>query len=386
MQAILYVTIPFFALVWLGLLAARSGALPLDAVPGLNSFVLFFALPCMLFRFGYTLPLSELLDPVVITVYLLCALVIVVFTVAITVSPRVPMKDAAFGALVAAFPNSGFMGVPLLTAIAGSAAAGPVLSSLLCDIFITSSLCIALAQSREDSDTRPAMGPGPGYAGVDSQVPDELEEGAPMAARAAVMWRLIRATMGNPLPWSIALGAGLSALGVVLPVPVDRLVAMLGDAATPVALFTIGAVLWRSKVHAQELQDVHVSPDQDPVDPARQATSRFAVARHAATRGVRSQWQLLRPDLPVTLIKLFLHPLLVLVVGLGARGIGAPLSGFQLAVLVLVAALPSASNVSVLAERYRADSGRIARIIMSSTALSFISFSLIAWSFGMQPH
>jgi hypothetical protein len=64
---------------------------------------------------------------------------------------------------------------------------------------------------------------------------------------------------------------------------------------------------------------------------------------------------------------------------------GAPLSGFQLAVLVLVAALPSASNVSVLAERYRADSGRIARIIMSSTALSFISFSLIAWSFGMQP-
>jgi predicted permease len=385
MQAILYVTIPFFALVWLGLLAARSGALPLDAVPGLNSFVLFFALPCMLFRFGYTLPLSELLDPVVITVYLLCALVIVVFTVAVTVSPRVPIKDAAFGALVAAFPNSGFMGVPLLTAIAGSVAAGPVLSSLLCDIFITSSLCIAMAQSREDEDTRPAMGPGPGYAGVDSQVPDDLDEGAPMDARVASMWRLIRATMGNPLPWSIALGVGLSALGVVLPVPIDRIIALLADAATPVALFTIGAVLWRSKVHAEELQDVHMSPDQDPVDPARQATSRFAIARHAATRGVRSQWQLLRPDLPVALIKLFLHPLLVLVVGLGARGIGAPLSSFQLAVLVLVAALPSASNVSVLAERYRADSGRIARIIMASTALSFVSFSLIAWSFGMQP-
>jgi predicted permease len=386
MQAILYVTIPFFALVWLGLLAARSGALPLDAVPGLNSFVLFFALPCMLFRFGYTLPLSELLDPVVITVYLLCALVIVVFTVAVTVSPRVPMKDAAFGALVAAFPNSGFMGVPLLTAIAGSVAAGPVLSSLLCDIFITSSLCIALAQSREDRDTLPAIGPGPGYAGVDSQVPDDTTDDTPMAARAAVMWRLIRATMGNPLPWSIALGAGFSALGVVLPVPIDRIVAMLGDAATPVALFTIGAVLWRSKVHAEELQDVRGTPlDDDPVDPARLATSRFAIARHAATRGVRSQWQLLRPDLPVTLIKLVLHPLLVLVVGLGARGMGAPLSSFQLAVLVLVAALPSASNVSVLAERYRADSGRIARIIMSSTALSFISFSVIAWSFGMQP-
>ena len=40
-----------------------------------------------------------------------------------------------------------------------------------------------------------------------------------------------------------------------------------------------------------------------------------------------------------------------------------------------VAALPSASNVSLLAERYQADNGRIARIIMTSTVLSFASFT-----------
>jgi len=44
-------------------------------------------------------------------------------------------------------------------------------------------------------------------------------------------------------------------------------------------------------------------------------------------------------------------------------------------VLVLVAALPSASNVSLLAERFGADNGRIARIIMLSTVLAFFSFS-----------
>jgi predicted permease len=43
--------------------------------------------------------------------------------------------------------------------------------------------------------------------------------------------------------------------------------------------------------------------------------------------------------------------------------------------MVLVAALPSASNVSVLAERFGADTGRIARIILLSTALAFLSFS-----------
>jgi malonate transporter len=60
----------------------------------------------------------------------------------------VNLKDAAFGALVAAFPNTGFMGVPLLVALLGPAAAGPVICTVLADLFVTSSLCIALAQAR----------------------------------------------------------------------------------------------------------------------------------------------------------------------------------------------------------------------------------------------
>ena len=46
-----------------------------------------------------------------------------------------------------------------------------------------------------------------------------------------------------------------------------------------------------------------------------------------------------------------------------------------LVVITLVAALPSASNVSLLAERVGADNGRIARIILVSTALAFLTFS-----------
>ena len=52
-------------------------------------------------------------------------------------------------------------------------------------------------------------------------------------------------------------------------------------------------------------------------------------------------------------------------------------------VLTLTAALPSASNVSLLAERYGADNGRIARIIMASTVLAFVTFSATAWIFGV---
>ena len=320
MQAILAVTVPFFALVLCGYLAARQHVLPESAIPGLNAFVLYFALPCMLFRFGMNTPIFDLLNPVVLLVYLCAALLIVFFTIAVSLNDRVQLKDAAFGALVAAFPNTGFMGVPLLVALLGPAAAGPVISTMLADLFVTSSLCIALAQAH-----------------------GAAEHGARVAAL-----RALRGALSNPLPWSIALGAAFSVAEVQLSGPVDVIVRMLADAASPVALFTIGAVLWRAGQHAHTRTPV---PDY----------------------------------LPVALIKLFVHPLLVFALASAAFALGAPLSVFQLTVLTLAAALPSASNVSLLAERYGADNGRVARIIMSSTVLAFVSFSALAWVFAVRP-
>mgnify|MGYP000520570465 CR=1 FL=1 len=66
---------------------------------------------------------------------------------------------------------------------------------------------------------------------------------------------------------------------------------------------------------------------------------------------------------------------LVLAVGWLAIHAGAPLAWPTLTVMVLVAALPSASNVSLLAERFGADNGRIARIILVTTAAAFLTFS-----------
>ena len=324
MQSILAVTVPFFALVLCGYLASRHRVLPESAIPGLNVYVLYFALPCMLFRFGAGTPIFDLLNPVVLGVYLAAALLIVFFTIAVTLNQRVQMKDAAFGALVAAFPNTGFMGVPLLVALMGTAAAGPVICSLLADLFVTSSVCIALAQAAKV--TNGAAGQGPKQAAL----------------------RALRSALSNPLPWSIALGALFSVTGLTLPGPLNKVVEMLGASASPVALFTIGAVLWRSSQHAH---------------------TRTPVAEF----------------LPVALIKLFLHPLLVFLLAASAHALGAPLSKFQLVVLTLAAALPSASNVSLLAERYGADNGRVARIIMSSTVLAFVTFSTLAWAFGVQP-
>ena len=317
MPSILAVTIPFFAIVFAGYVAARYRKLPEDAIPGLNAFVLYAALPCMLFRFGMSTPVAQLLNPGVIGVYLFSALLVVGITIVATYRKPLTLKDASFGAQAAAAPNSGFMGIPLLTTLLGAAAAGPVISSILVDLVATASLCITLALWNDVS--------GQG--------------------RRAAVANALRGAASNPMPWAIALGVASKATGLEPIGPIDVIIRMLSDAATPVALFTIGAVTWRA-------------------------------SQHAHTRTPVSGY------LPVALIKLLLHPLLVAATGKAAQAVGIGISDFELLVLTLAAALPSASNIAILAERYGADTGRIARIILASTSLAFVTFSALAWMLG----
>ncbi len=309
------VTVPFFALVLCGYLAASRRMLPFEAIPGLNVYVLFFALPCMLYRFASITPIMRLLDAGVLLTYLLCAVAMVVLIVVLTRRGRAGWNDASFGALVGAFPNSGFMGVPLLVALLGPLAAGPAIVALAVDMVFTSSFCIAL--SRLDA------------AG---------DQGARQAA-----WHGLRGMVRNPLPWAIALGCVSTATGWRLPGAAQRSVEMLAESASPTALFTIGAVLARSR---------HGVPGAAP-----------------RPRGGGSVLQLVA-------CKAIVHPALVFAAGSAAMVIGVPLDRFSLTVLVLTAALPSASNVPMLAERFGADAGRIAQVVLSTTVVAFATFPL----------
>ncbi len=310
MLNVLQITFPFFALVLCGYIATRRELLPLASIPGLNTFVLFFALPAMLYRFGSTTPLEQLFNPSVMLVYLICSVAIVALSVAVTKSSRIDWNNAAFGALVAVFPNTGFMGVPLLVALLGAAAAGPVIATIAVDMVIVSSLVIAISRL----------------------------DGAGRHNIAAALRTVFRGMATNPMPWSILLGALASATAFQLWKPLDQVIGLLSNAASPVALFSIGAVLARSQMNQHE-----------KVEP--------------------------RDYVPLALIKLIVHPLSVWIVGKSATAMGLPLDPFALTVLVLLAALPSASNVILLADRFGANNGRIAHVILVSTTLAFITFS-----------
>ena len=198
MPSILAVTQPFFAIVLAGYMAARYRKLPEDAIPGLNAFVLYVALPCMLFRFGVSTPIAKLLES---RRRAACsssrALLIVGMTILVTYRTRSPLKDASFGAQAAAAPNSGFMGIPLLTTLLGAAAAGP------CDLdrswsisWSPASLCITLALWHDVS--------GQG--------------------RRAAVGNALRGAASNPMPWAIALGVASRASGFEPIGPIDVII------------------------------------------------------------------------------------------------------------------------------------------------------------------
>jgi predicted permease len=163
--------------------------------------------------------------------------------------------------------------------------------------------------------------------------------------RRAVL-NALKGMVVNPLPWSIAFGCVVSAGGLTLPHVAMKPVTMLADAASPTALFTLGVVLARAQ---------------------RLAAGSAAASDSGAAR---------RSDVPlIVTLKLIAHPLLVFGAVQAVIALGAPLDPFAASVLVLVAALPSASNVPMLAERFGADAGRIAQIVLISTALAFVTFT-----------
>lgn len=281
-------------------------------MPGLNSYVLYFALSGLLFQLGAATPVRQLLDPTMMALWLLAGLLVMAVAVGLGRRSGRARLDASLGGLIAVLPNSGFMGLPLIAALVGPESAGPIITTLLVDIVLMQSIAIALSQ-------RSAAGADGWWSRV-----------------GAALLRVAK----NPMPWSIVLGAGWGMTGLRLSGPADQVLSMLAASATPVALFTIGAVLARERMRSG-----------------------------GARRGTG--------DVPaLALLKLIAHPVGVWLLGRAAIAAGLPLEESVLVVLVLVAALPSATNASMLAERLGADNARIAAVILVSTVLGFGTFTL----------
>jgi predicted permease len=218
MQTILGVTVPFFALVLFGYIAAARRWVPTEAVPAFNGFLLYFAVPAMLFRFAANTPFGEITNGAYFLAWGLCGVLVVLgvtFVARRFLGQR--LRDAAFYGLAGAVANAGFMGVPLLVALLGERAAAPVILSIVSDLVIVGSVGLMLVEM--DGATRSGW-------------------------RADVRDAAVRIFL-NPFLLSMVLGAAFSGFGWKLVTPATEIVKLLADAAGPCALFAIGLSLVR---------------------------------------------------------------------------------------------------------------------------------------------
>ncbi len=305
MFAVLTQTAPFFALIGLGYGAGRTGFFGPAATAALTKFVFYFALSAMLLRFSANLQLGDVFDWIFVWAYLLGTGLVYLLVTAVALIRGRGIEEAAVEAQCGVIGNSGFLGIPLLAMLMGEAAIGPVMMVLAVDLVVFGSLIVILITGHRDGRISP---------------------------RALVT--VGKGLLTNPMIVSIVLGFSWSATGAPLPGPVNEFLVILGAAATPGALFAIGASL------------------------ATKSAERLSVAVWLSTS------------------KLVLHPAAVALMAL----VVFPVEPFAASVMIAAAALPVAGNVYILAQHYGVAPQRVSASILVSTAVSILTVSaVIAW-------
>ncbi|MDP7150471.1 MAG: AEC family transporter [Paracoccaceae bacterium] len=294
--------LPFFAVIGVGFFAGRSGFFPESAAAILTKFVFYFALSAMLFGFASSQKLGDVLDWDIVGAYLLGTLAVYLLATGVAMLRKRGVEESAVEAQISVVGNVGFLGIPMLALLLGEAALKSVLMVLAVDLFVFGGLIVILITGARDGRVSPAI-------------------------LLTVGGGLIR----NPMIVAIGLGFLWSALGVPVPVPFKAFLDLLGGAATPGALFAIGASL------------------------ASKSTERVAVAG----------W--------LSFAKLVLHPLAVAGVAVWLFDISA----YDRGAMIAAAALPVAGNVYILAQHYGVAPQRASAAILVSTMLSIVTVPLV---------
>lgn len=305
MYEIFMKTLPFFALIGVGFWAGKSRFFTEEATAYLTKFVFYFALSAMLFRFSSNLSLADLLKWDFVFAYLGATVSIYLLATCVSLWRKKPLAEAAIEAQCAVIGNVGFLGIPMLALLMGEGAVGHVMMVLAVDLLVFGSIVVMVIVGSRDG-----------------------------RMHIGILRTLALGLVKNPMIVSIIIGLVWAAWEIPIPAPMNEFMSMLGSAATPGALFAIGASL----------------------------------ASKSAERIETAAW--------LSFCKLILHPLAVSYFAL----IVFPVDPYAAAVMIAASALPVAGNIYMIAQHYKVAPQRISASILISTAVSIFTVSLvIAW-------
>lgn len=214
MLAIFLKTLPFFALIGTGWLAGWLRLFSPQATAALTKFVFYFALSAMLFGFSASLNLAGLFDLRFVLAYVAGSAVVWLLVAAMARARGAPPAEAAMLAHTSIIGNTGFLGVPMLVVLLGPTAVGPVLMVLTLDVVVFATLITLIVAITRHGRIDPGT-----------------------------LMPVLKGIAANPMIVAMVAGLLWSGLRLPWPAPAAEFMTLLGGAATPGALFAIGASL-----------------------------------------------------------------------------------------------------------------------------------------------
>ncbi len=311
MDVVFSVAFPLFALIATGFVAGRVRLLGRDGSGALNVFVTWFALPALLFSAIANVRLSEVLNlPFIAAFGLVIVIVFGVGMLLARLASRARLAHMSLHGLSAAYGNVGYIGIPLCLYALGPQGAVPAAAATC----LGSAFLLTFATVLIEADLQAGRGVW------------------------RTVWRVLSAVAQSPVLIAIVLGGVVSALGIALPVPLQRFLDLIGAAAAPCALFAIGLFLSDTAIRAN-LREVGL----------------------------------------VTIAKVLLQPLLALAIVPWFL----PLDSVWAQAALLMAALPTASNAFVLAKQYDIFVEETSTTVLLSTVFSVVTVSaMLVWLRG----
>jgi hypothetical protein len=224
MSAIISTVAPVFALILIGYLTTRWGAISQEAAKGLGEFAFVIAMPALLFRTMVVSP-SWTGSPgdILLAFFLSAGIAWVVTTLVAKIWLKRTGLEATGLAMGASFGNSVMLGFPLGLAHYGEAAAPAMAIIIAANAPI---LWMAASMQAEWMS-------GKGTVDLGGRVRDVIKD-------------LVR----NPVVFGVLLGIAWRFTGIGLHSVPDSILALLGSAGVPASLFALGASLSRYKLRS----------------------------------------------------------------------------------------------------------------------------------------
>lgn len=304
MSLILEAVLPLFALILAGWLAGRKRLLGPAATDSLNSFVVWMALPALLFQAMALISWEEIRQPGFIAASAIAMAVVFALCFLAGRKEGRRLADASIASLAAAYGNAGYMGIPLCIMVLGEASLPAVIIMTLLTACVLFAFSIVLVET-------------------------DLQRAASLSA---TLRKVGLAVLRNPLVCAPIAGLAVSGLGWTLPQPVLQFTTLLGAAASPCALVTIGLFL-----------------------------SQGSTSQHRHT-----VWRIVS-------LKLLVHPLLAFVLVTWVFDVPP----MWASAAILLAALPVGTGPFMVAKLYNREPAVTSEATLLSTVLSVLTVSLL---------